>query len=154
MKNLFLFISAFAIISLIACGQTNKDVPEKVKTAFAKKFSNVEKVKWSKEKDEVWEAEFKMDGKKYSANFDESGEWLEKEYEINKSEIPVAVKATIDQEFSGYKIESVEISETATGKLYEFDLESGKEEIEVAIDANGKIVKNENEEEENDEDDD
>jgi len=72
------------IATLQSCGQS---VPEKVKSAFAGKFPNASSVKWDKENDEEWEAEFKMDGKEYSANFTVDGNWKETEYEIKKSEI-------------------------------------------------------------------
>jgi len=154
MKNLFFLIAAFAITSLIVCGQTSEDVPAKVKTTFAKKFPNSTNVKWVKESDNEWEAEFKMEGKEYSANFDNTGTWMETEYKIGTNEIPATVKATIEKEFAGYKIEESELSETADGKVYEFELKNDKEEMEVVIDMNGNIVKKEyvKEDDEDDED--
>lgn len=152
MKNLVLLIAVVAIFSLNACGQKGKDIPENIKTAFTQKFPTATKVKWDKENEKEWEAEFKMDGKEYSANFDMNGAWMETEYEISVSEIPAAVKATLDTEFAGYKIDEPEVSETATAKLYEFELKKGKEELEVAIDLNGKVIKNEVEKENKEED--
>ncbi len=157
MKNLFLVIAAAAILSLNACGQTGKDVPANIKTAFSEKFSNATNVKWSSESKKEWEAEFKIGGKSYSANFDINATWMETEYEISTNEIPVAVKTTIDKEFAGYKIEKSEISETADGKIYEFLLKKDGEKTEAAIDMNGKVVKKEQvkeEKEENEKDED
>jgi len=140
-----------------ACGQKSK-VPAKVKTAFAEKFSNATKIAWDKENAKEWEAEFKMNGKKYSANFDNNGNWKETEYRINKSDIPSAVKSTLDKDFIGYKIEVAEISETVSGKVYEFMIEKGNSDMEIAINSDGKLVKKEvkkeNEENDNDEDND
>jgi len=143
MKNVFLMIAVVAVFGFTACAQTNKEVPAKVSTAFAQKFPDAKKVKWDKENATEWEAEFKMNGKEYSANFNADGAWMETEYEINKKEIPAAVKQTLDGEFAGYKIEEAEISETAAGKVYEFELEKGKMEVEVAIGPDGKVVKKE-----------
>jgi hypothetical protein len=160
MKNLILVITIATTYSFCAFGQTGKDVPENVKTAFMQKFPKATKVKWGKENEKEWEAEFIMNGKDYSANFDNKGAWMETEYEINIAEIPVAVKATIDKEFPGYKIEKSEISETSEGKVGEFLLKKGEEKTEAAIDMNGKLLKKEqvkkekeeNEENEKDED--
>lgn len=139
-------------MALTACGQ-KKDVPTKVKTTFNQKFPNATRVNWDKENATEWEAEFKMDGKKYSANFDNEGNWKEIEYKISKTDIPSVVKSTLDNDFNGYKIEEAEISETAEGKVYEFELEKGKSNLELAISPDGKLVKKEEKkEEENDED--
>ncbi|HQH42100.1 MAG TPA: hypothetical protein PK825_10175, partial [Bacteroidales bacterium] len=70
MKTTMFLLSVFLILSFPVRGQNGQNVPEAVKTAFAKQFPNATKVKWSKENDKEWEAEFKTDGKAYSANFD------------------------------------------------------------------------------------
>lgn len=119
---------------------SNRSVPLKVKAAFVKKFPHVKKVKWDKESDAEWEAEFKMDGMEYSANFLEDGTWKETEHEIEQKDIPHAVRATLDNELGGYEIEEAEISETVDGLTYEFEMEKGEEILEVSIDANGKLV--------------
>ncbi len=131
-----------AVFSFSACGQ-NKDVPAKVKTAFEQKFPTAQKVKWDKENETEWEAEFKMNGEEYSANFTTAGQWMETEYEIEKSAIPQAVKQTLDTKFAGYDIEEAEISETTNGRVYEFAIEKGDSEMEVAISPDGKVVKKE-----------
>jgi hypothetical protein len=145
-------------LSLNACGQTGKDVPAKIKTAFSEKFSNATNVKWSSESEKEWEAEFKVDGKEYSANFDINANWIETEYEISENEIPGAVKTTLEKEFAGYKIGESVLSETADGKVYEIELTKDREKTEAAIDMNGKVVKKEQvkeeEEEENEKDED
>jgi len=151
MRNLVILMVLVSTIVFTACGQKS-NVPEKVKTAFAEKFPNATKVSWDKENATEWEAEFKMNDKEYSANFDNNGNWKETEYEINKSDIPSDVKSTLDKDFSGYKIEVAEISETVDGKVYEFELEKGKTKMEVAISPDGKVVKKENEENDNNED--
>ena len=143
MKNLFLLFAVITIFSLSASGQTDKDAPANVKAAFAKKFPAATKIKWGKENEKEWEAEFKMDGKEYSANYDMNGTWMETEYEINVSEIPLVVKETLDKQFAGYKIEESEISENTTAKQYEFELKSGEQKFEVAIDLTGKVLKKE-----------
>ncbi|QKG80690.1 PepSY-like domain-containing protein [Tenuifilum thalassicum] len=142
MKNLILISMILAVFSFSACGQ-KKDVPAKIKTAFEQKFPTAQKVKWDKENETEWEAEFKMNGKEYSANFSSDGKWMETEYEIEKSEIPQAVKQTLDNEFAGYDLEEAEISETTDGKVYEFALEKGETKMEVAITPDGKVVKKE-----------
>ncbi len=143
MKNLFLMFAVVAMFSLNACAQKSKEVPAKVKTSFNQKFPDATRIKWDKENAKEWEAEFKMNGKEYSANFSTEGTWKETEYEIENSEIPAAIKNTLDTEFKGYKVEEAEVSKTVEGKVFEIQLEKGDKEIEVAISPDGKIVKKE-----------
>jgi ribosome-associated toxin RatA of RatAB toxin-antitoxin module len=148
MNTLKLFVVAFAILSFTACAQ-KQTVPEKVSKAFEQKFPTAQKVKWDKENESEWEAEFKMDGELYSANFSTDGLWKETEHEIEESAIPAIVKQTLDSEFAGYEIEEAEISETAEGIVYEFALENDDQEMEVAIAPNGIVKKKEVKTEEN-----
>ena len=119
---------------------TNKDVPIRVKEAFAKKFPNIKKVKWEKESNSEWEVEFKIKGMEYSANFLEDGTWKETEHEIKRNAIPSNIKTILDTEFSGYKIEEAEISETQSGSVYEFELEKGELNTEITIDLKGNVI--------------
>lgn len=142
MKTLKLFFIAFVAISINACAQ-KPNVPENVNKAFTQKFPDAKSVKWDKENKTEWEAEFKLNGEEYSANFTNDGVWKETEHEIEKSAIPANVKQTLDTEFAGYKIEESEISETAEGSVYEFELVKAKVKMEVAISPDGKVVKKE-----------
>lgn len=153
-KQIILILSVVVIATFSQLSAQEQSVPEKVKSAFSEKFPDAKKVKWDQENKTEWEAEFKMDGKEYSANFATDGTWKETEHEIAKSEIPAEVSNTINKELEGYKIEEAEISETADGLLYEFELEKGEINVEVAISADGKIVKKELKMEDDDEDND
>lgn len=154
MKKVLIGIGlVFASATAIACTTESKDkVPQVVKDAFAKKFPTAKKVDWEKENKNEWEAEFKLNKVEYSANFLEDGTWKETEHEIDKKEVPKNVILSLESSFPGYKIEEAEISETAEGMVYEFEIEKGKSEIEVAIDVNGKVIKKQSEENEDDED--
>ncbi len=142
MKNLSIIIVFVLTFSITACGQ-NEKVPAKVKTAFEQKFTKAKRLSFSKENEKEWEAEFKMNRKEYSANFDLDGNWLETEYEISEKEIPGIIKETIESQFAGYNISESEISETADGKVYEFELMKGESGFEVSIDIEGNILKKE-----------
>lgn len=156
MKNLMLITVLLVAFNMQSCAQKsdNKNIPEKLLSAFNAKFPDAKKVEWEMESDSEWEAEFKWNGKEYSANFSTDGEWRETEYEIKESEIPFNIRAILDQNFSDYEIEAPEISETSTGKSYEMEIEAGEEEYEVTIDTKGNLTKKKESEEkdENDED--
>jgi uncharacterized membrane protein YkoI len=146
MKTLNLIVVALAVQSFTAFAQ-KPTTPEKVLTAFTQKFPDAKSVKWDKENDTEWEAEFNLNGKEFSANFSTDGTWKETEHEIETSAIPANVKKTLGSEFAGFKIEGSEISETAGGSVYEIKLEKGETEMEVTISPDGKLVKKEVKEE-------
>ncbi|TRZ42954.1 PepSY-like domain-containing protein [Robertkochia solimangrovi] len=143
MKTLKVILGAFLTISLLAFIKAGDKVPEKVRQAFTKKFPTVNKVKWEKENEREWEAEFKLNKVEYSANFLVDGTWQETEHEIDETEVPQQVNAALISAFPGYEVEEVEISESYTGIVYEFEIEKGESDMEVTIDAAGKIIKKE-----------
>jgi hypothetical protein len=139
MKNFFIFLIIFSLISFSAFGQKNP--PDNVKKQFAKKYATAQSVKWDSEEKNEWEAEFKMEGKKMSACFDSLAKWIESETEISEKELPAAVVSTLNKDFQGYNRGSFEIFESSEMKGFELGLKKGETPIEVIIDNNGKILK-------------
>ena len=141
MKTPILIIATALFISLNAFAQNPKDLPANVKASFYQKFPGAQKAKWGKENAKEWEVEFTLNSKDYSANFSPEGHWLETEYKIAENEIPAVVTNTLNKEFTGHKIVTSEISETSKGKVYEFEISTGKVKKEVAVNADGSLVK-------------
>jgi hypothetical protein len=154
MKNLTLIAALVMAVTMNSCAQKSdsESVPEKVLSAFNAKFPDAKKVEWEMENDSEWEAEFKWNEKKYSANFSTDGEWRETEYGIKETEIPSNIRAILDQNFSDYEIEEPEIAETPSGKSYEMEVEVDDDEFEVTIDSKGNLSKKKESEETNDDD--
>jgi hypothetical protein len=133
-----------------ACAQNLKeaDVPVAVKEAFAKRFSSVKNVKWSKENDREFEVDFKSAQGDQSANFDVNGKWLSTETEVSLKSLPALVQQTVKKNFAGYKAEETEKAETPdNGNFYEIKLEKGEKTIVAQITAGGKVLKTEEEKE-------
>lgn len=143
MKTIRVLLTVLLTSGMVSFCSAAEKVPQKVKDAFAQKFPTAKSVKWDKESATEWEAEFKMNSIKYSANFSDQGIWKETEHEIAEKDLPAAVKKALTDAFPGYKTEEIEMSETASGTVYEFEIEKGETEMEVAIDASGKITKQE-----------
>jgi len=116
-------------------------VPTAVTSAFKAKFPNATKTSWEMENANEYEASFKLNGKEVSANFDNTGKWLETETEIKVSALPAAVKAALSKDFAGFKIEEASKIESAKdGNCYEAELEKGEETFDVLFLPNGKIL--------------
>lgn len=140
MKNVILGLMITVVSAFQACAQGQ--VPLQIKASFESKFANAKSVQWEIENDTEWEAEFKLNRKEMSANFDLNGNLLETETEIKVKDLPPAVLETIKNEFADYKIEEAEKVEKPDGTfLYEVELEKGKEEIEVIFPADGKFMR-------------
>lgn len=144
MKTTILLINLF-LFSLVA--SAHKTPSTIVSKAFAQKFKNAEKVKWDMEEAKEWEAEFILSGKETSASFNLSGKWLETEVEIEKEELPEAVKTSIEKQFAGAKIGEASQIETPDFTGYEFELKHQGKEFEVLSTIDGQLkIKKEDEE--------
>ena len=142
MKSFITSILAVVLFSVIACSQTK--VPEKVAAAFKAKFPAAQKVEWGKESATEFEAEFELNGKEMSANFDAGGKWLETEAKLDKKDLPASVLATLKSQFSDSKIKKAEsLEKTGEAIVYEIKLEQGEAGMEVVLDAGGKVVRKE-----------
>lgn len=142
MKILGMITAMAFTISMVSCANA-QDAPQIVKSAFSNKFPTAKSVKWSKESDDEWEAEFKMNGTEYSANFTPAGEWKETEHEIAMKDVPQTVQNALNTSFASYKVDEPEICETSEGMVYEFEMKKDGQKMEVAFDSQGKVVKKE-----------
>jgi len=153
MNKLTITVIGLALLLVYAC-DTDKKVPEKVKTSFAQKFPDAKNIEWAMENDTEWEAEFTMNGVDYSSNFTVAGEWTETEFEMKITELPEVVQTVINSDYSDYNIEGIESSETKEGVVYEIALEKGENNVELSISKEGvllnKVTVEENEEDETD----
>ncbi len=149
MKKYVMILSAmFMAISFTACSQSK--APVAVKTAFSKKFPTVKKTNWDREGKTRWEAEFKLNGKEMSANFDLQGNWKETETDLKENTLPANVDSVLNSQFSGYKVKEVAFSETPERNAYEIVIKKGESKLEVTIDKAGKLLSKENAGEDND----
>lgn len=129
------------MVALLYGSVAQDGVPQRVREAFAIKFMNITPLKWDRESSTEWEAQFKIKGVRYSANFTADGTWQETEHEIKKKNIPKAIKKVLDSRYPTYKIDEAEISETREGVFYEIELKQGASELEVLFDKEGAVIK-------------
>ena len=152
MKNSFLILLVFIMTGFSACAQ--KTAPDNVQQAFKQKFPNAVSVKWDRENKNEWEAEFKLEGKMLSANFDNDGKWLETERDLSMQELPAAVKKTLDKDFSNFKVKDIAAIETVDLNAFEIDLAKGSDRLELLISSEGKVLKRQSVKEEDEEEND
>lgn len=152
MKNILGFLLIlFGILysdSLSAQKIKKSTVPSSVQQSFLKKFPGILKVKWEKENNKYYEAEFKDSGIEKSAIFDESGTFIELESEITMNQLPDVVIKSLHKSYPGFELEEPEMIQRADGIVfYEVEAEKGKKSFELLLDSKGEVIKETLEEE-------
>jgi hypothetical protein len=132
-----IIITGAVLATLGSCAQ---DESAQAKETFAAKFPNAKNVKWDRESDTEWEAEFKMAGKEYSANFGNDGTWKETEYEVSKKDLPTAILTHLSTQFANAKIEEIEKVEKPDFSGYELEMEEGETTFDLVMDTAGNVI--------------
>lgn len=140
MKKYFFVASAMMIgaATLYAQGKTTKEV----EIAFNSRFPNAVKVKWEKENDQEYEANFILNGINYSANFSNNGAWLETESPMAFEKLPLKVQTNFKREHKDLKIKAVDKIEASNGEVqYEIEARKGLTTIDYVYNSEGKLIK-------------
>lgn len=138
MKHLILVLfSGFCMHCCFSQKIKSSEVPDAVKTAFAKKYPAIKNTRWEIE-DGAYEASFKDNIGAYSAMFSKDGTFTESESGIKANELPAGV---LDYMKEHYK--NAEIKETA--KITKADgtvnFEAGIKGKDIIFDEQGAFIK-------------
>lgn len=143
MKKIIFMLLTAAIMSNAASAQkisANK-VPAAVSSAFKTKFPKATNASWEMENKTEFEVNFKQNKVETSANFDNSGKWLETETELKVTALPTAIQSTLKKDFAGFKINEVsKIASIKHGNCYEAEIEKGEETFDVLFKVDGKVL--------------
>ncbi len=143
MKNTFilLVIALLSITNVYAQKIAADKVPTAVVSAFKAKFPTAAKTSWEMENKNEYEANFKLNSEEVSANFDNTGKWLETETEIKISDLPPAIQSILSKDFAGFKSgEASKIESAKNGNCFEVEIEKGKETFDVLFTPDGKVL--------------
>lgn len=140
MKNLLIVVLTLMLMGTFCFAQSK--APEKVVKAFQQKFEKASLVKWDKENDHEYEASFEWKGEKHSANFSDTGEWLETESILTFNQLPEKVKTAFNISHKGAVVKSVYKIETSKKVLkYEIEIKEKLKTVEFLYDSNGNVLK-------------
>ena len=115
-------------------------VPEEVLTAFREKFPDASSVKWSKEINLNYEAQFTLATNGERAEFDKNGKWVETENSIKTSDLPKTVSAAVLKKNPSCKIaDAEEIQSSEMGKMYEVGCPTKSEKADYRVTPDGTI---------------
>lgn len=140
MRNIF-FVAA-VLVCTCATGFAQTKATDAAIAAFNKKFPAASNVKWDKENAHEYEAEFEWKGAKRSANFSDTGEWLETESAIEFKQLPEKVQAAFNASHKGEMVKAVAKIETSKGATkYEVEIKQGAKTVELFYGADGTALK-------------
>ena len=133
-------LALFATAAVSAQDLAKDEIPSNLKSQFEKEYSKVTDVEWEMEGDN-YKVEFDMDHKEYQIWYSKNGETVKMEKEIGENELPAEISSTIKNKYSGYKIDSIEMTEEENKKTFEIELEKGStNEKTVVFDESGSVI--------------
>ena len=132
--------------------------PDNLRTSFQTKYPSASNVTWSPYKpyDRInWEwtgwpsmdtsyyaVNYTVDNKPHMSWWDKVGSWIGSSSVLEDSAmLPDPVKKTLKNNYTGYRITSIDEENDKNRTLYEIKLEKGDAHARVLVDKNGKILK-------------
>ncbi len=145
MKKLMLILLSVSI-SFCAYSQEKEskskknDVPTLVKDAFKKEFPQVKRVEWGIENN-LYEAEFTLNGGEASANYNKEGVRKEFEIEVKPETLPDGVLKYIKANYPGFKVtETAKITDDKNVITFEAEITKGGKSSDILFDKDGKFL--------------
>ena len=138
MKKIIFLLS---IVFMTSCTYAGNP-PAAVQKAFEQKFPNAANVKWDKENAHEYEASFEWKGDKLSANFSDTGEWLETESPTTFNALPEKVQSVFNASHKGATVKAVAKIETSKGiTKFEVEIKQGVKTVEFFYNSDGTEAK-------------
>ena len=142
LKLVLFFLSAMFIMT--ACDKDDDNfVPETiVRSAFNEMYPDAKRVEWENKLNYAV-AEFNDNGKDVEVWFETGGIWLLTERDINVSDLPEAVKQSINAgKYAGWRIDEANYLERKDMEpVYVVDVEKGDNEVSLYYSVDGKLLK-------------
>ena len=134
------------------------EVTPVVKTKFETKYPKATEVQWTKYEavpmDLDWEltgwpaldtmdyaAKYTIDNTDYWTWYTPEGEWIATVSTINVAGVPDAVNKTLQSQFEGYTVTSVNKENDKNRTAYEIKMEKGEDKMKTLIDEKGNVMK-------------
>lgn len=160
------FFAIGAILVFAACGtpyratDTTFVVPAETQRIFAQQYANTSNVVWSSYDANVmvlddWElsgwqtmdagdyaVRFDMDNENYYAWYDSDGTWIGTAYVVRDfTTLPLAINTTINRDFPGYAINSINREYQKDRIAYEVVMKNNSNKVVLLLDSDGRIIK-------------
>lgn len=109
--------------------------------ALKEKYPKAKKIDWRTDRNDNFEAHFKMNGSHYRSDFTPAGKWIETERSIDWDELPPSVKHTI-KEYADKKqiVELEEVHHHEKGWFYDVEIKKKKGKRDLVIAPDGQLM--------------
>ncbi|WP_179345014.1 PepSY-like domain-containing protein [Winogradskyella ursingii] len=136
------YISIIIIFVLFGCNTAVKgQAPDAVKKTFQAKYPGENDPDWHKDDNGFYEANFKIDGIKYRADFNADGTWVETETSIDKKDLPKAIRQAIKDNYGSEDITEIEkVDSAAKGLFYDVEFKQKGKNMDVEFRADGTVI--------------
>ena len=138
--SLSVILAALLIVSCHASpASAQKYAPEAVKQTFARLYPDAKQVDWRTDRNDNYEAHFRLQGTKLRADFTPAGEWVETEQNVDWDDLPQAVQEAINENYDKDDVVELEYTDSATkGKFYDVELDpKGEKKFDVEYRSDG-----------------
>jgi hypothetical protein len=124
-----------------SCSESQGQVPTAVQQNFEQQYPGENDPDWHTDKNGNFEANFKIDGKKYRADYSPKGNWIETERSIDEDDLPKVILDILEEKFDDWDINEIEeVQHHSKGMFYDVELKDGKDKIDIEFKADGQII--------------
>ncbi|MGO3719370.1 MAG: hypothetical protein ACTJGD_08560 [Mesonia hippocampi] len=142
MKHLVLALTAFTLV-LTSCSSDDNDItmeetPNAVTAAFNLQFATATDVEYTKIGTD-YEVDFDIATVDHEALFTSDGSLVKYKYDIFLSEVPQAIKTTVETDFENRIIDDTEILVVDSVNYYQLELENQPNDDKLVFNADGTV---------------
>ena len=111
------------------------------RTTFQEKYPAAESVEWNEDDHGYHEADFRMDGEKYRADFNADGSWVETENTIKYKNLPDAIQKAIERDYDKDEITEIEhVKSAEKGEFFDVEFKQKGKNHDVMFTADGTVI--------------
>ncbi|WP_405384784.1 PepSY-like domain-containing protein [Maribacter sp. LLG6340-A2] len=144
MKNKYILTGALATLGILIGSAQDMDpntVPANLKNNFEQRYPAASDVEWEME-DDAYKVEFEMNAQEHEIWYAPDGNTTKTEQELTEADLPQAIRNTITDSYSGFKIDEVEKTTEKGSTTYEVELQKGwMNEKDVIFNADGTVLR-------------
>ncbi|SFB73395.1 Putative beta-lactamase-inhibitor-like, PepSY-like [Flexibacter flexilis DSM 6793] len=134
------------LLGLAANAAWAKDIPQSkvpsvIVNNFQQNFPKASGIEWEQD-GQLFKVEFEigMFGTDHDAWYDQTGKLVKHKEEINKTDLPAKVQASLSKNFANFKTEEAQKMTENEKVTYVVEVEKKSEEWKVSFDADGNII--------------
>ena len=136
-----LVLPLLMIFALISCNEyVGMPLNANIKAFIDEHYSGARILSAEYEDNGLYEVEIRHKSVIKDVYFDYKNEWVYTTWDVRPAEVSATVKAVIEREYPGYRIDNADYIQRSSGDYYVLELEKGGFEADVTITVDGEIV--------------